>query len=309
VWLATALAAGALAGCSCASGSSIPNGDTGGGARDSGGTDAAAAADTGTDAGNDSGHDAYVAQTDAYVAPVDMGHDAYVAPVDMGHDAYVAPPDMGLCANGATRSCYGGPAGTAGVGACRNGTQTCTAGAWSTTCVGQVIPATEVCNAVDDNCNGTVDDVAGAGTSCSTGNACTTGTQRCQGSALACVTTGNAPSGTACTGGTCNGSGTCVASTRSFICAYAMPGWMCDNGRNSLVITATDMTAAIAACRSMVPSGDDYCGVVSSNPASNDMSECTTASGSWCTTRPYCRFMGSTGSVCGSAGNAACNCP
>jgi hypothetical protein len=52
-----------------------------------------------------------------------------------------------------TRSCYGGPSGTAGVGACRTGTETCSAGSWGT-CAGEVRPATEVCDNVDNDCNG-----------------------------------------------------------------------------------------------------------------------------------------------------------
>jgi hypothetical protein len=68
-----------------------------------------------------------------------------------------APP--GVCSPGEQRSCYDGPAGTAGVGTCTAGTQTCTdAGLWGA-CEGQVLPTAEVCgNGLDDNCNGTVDE-------------------------------------------------------------------------------------------------------------------------------------------------------
>ncbi len=57
-----------------------------------------------------------------------------------------------------TRACYTGPAGTSGVGICRPGTQTCMAGSWGSTCPGQVVPATELCNSIDDNCDGVADD-------------------------------------------------------------------------------------------------------------------------------------------------------
>jgi hypothetical protein len=57
---------------------------------------------------------------------------------------------------GATRSCYTGPTGTAGVGICKAGTQNCRDGFWSV-CRGQVLPQTEVQNGEDDNCNGEVD--------------------------------------------------------------------------------------------------------------------------------------------------------
>lgn len=58
------------------------------------------------------------------------------------------------CTTGTTRSCYTGPAGTAGVGVCRAGTQTCTGGSWGA-CTGQVLPSTDVCgNMIDEDCNG-----------------------------------------------------------------------------------------------------------------------------------------------------------
>ncbi len=56
--------------------------------------------------------------------------------------------------DGNTRSCYSGAPGTAGVGLCRAGTQTCTAGAFGV-CTGEVDPAAEICdNASDEDCNG-----------------------------------------------------------------------------------------------------------------------------------------------------------
>ena len=51
-----------------------------------------------------------------------------------------------------TRSCYTGPVGTAGVGACQEGTETCTAGTWDG-CVGEVLPGVEICDGVDNDCN------------------------------------------------------------------------------------------------------------------------------------------------------------
>jgi hypothetical protein len=44
------------------------------------------------------------------------------------------------------------------VGACRQGIQTCTNGSFETACVGEVKPTAETCNAIDDDCNGQVDD-------------------------------------------------------------------------------------------------------------------------------------------------------
>lgn len=62
-----------------------------------------------------------------------------------------------------TRGCYSGPAGTAGKGVCKVGTQTCTAGQWGA-CVGEVTPKPEACgpnsvaNGVDEDCDGQKDE-------------------------------------------------------------------------------------------------------------------------------------------------------
>ncbi len=59
--------------------------------------------------------------------------------------------------DGLTQSCYTGPAGTNGVGPCVSGISVCTNGVWGA-CVGQVVPQTEICNGLDDNCNGQIDE-------------------------------------------------------------------------------------------------------------------------------------------------------
>ncbi|MBL8683179.1 MAG: peptidoglycan DD-metalloendopeptidase family protein [Myxococcales bacterium] len=59
--------------------------------------------------------------------------------------------------DGISRACYTGPAGTAGRGICRQGTQTCSAGSFGA-CAGQVVPRAETCNRMDDDCDGMVDE-------------------------------------------------------------------------------------------------------------------------------------------------------
>ena len=68
------------------------------------------------------------------------------------------PPPV--CTPGATQSCYGGPSGTSGVGACQPGIRTCLPdGSGYGACTGEVTPQAEVCgNGIDDNCNGLVDE-------------------------------------------------------------------------------------------------------------------------------------------------------
>ncbi len=60
------------------------------------------------------------------------------------------------------QSCYGGAEGTAGKGLCKAGTQVCSAGGWTKTCAGEVVPTTEVCgNNQDDDCDGAKDEGCG----------------------------------------------------------------------------------------------------------------------------------------------------
>jgi streptogramin lyase len=63
------------------------------------------------------------------------------------------------CYAGITQQCYSGPEQTVGVGGCRAGRHSCPAGQW-TGCVGEVLPAAEVCNDQDDDCDGNVDEGA-----------------------------------------------------------------------------------------------------------------------------------------------------
>ena len=63
------------------------------------------------------------------------------------------------------------------VGACRRGTQTCSRGSWGS-CAGEIRPASESCNGVDDDCDGSVDDGLRRGCGTDVGE-CVAGTQSC----------------------------------------------------------------------------------------------------------------------------------
>lgn len=71
------------------------------------------------------------------------------------------------CLAGAVKPCFGGTPAQRGVGACSDGTQTCTAGVWGA-CEGGIAPHDETCDGLDNDCDGTADD----GLTCTTGLTC-----------------------------------------------------------------------------------------------------------------------------------------
>ncbi len=83
-------------------------------------------------------------------APVEAGFGG--SPFDSGCPVQVQP-------------CYTGPSGTEGVGVCHGGTQTCAGGVFGP-CEGEVLPSPEVCDGLDDDCNGIVDDGTCPGETC-----------------------------------------------------------------------------------------------------------------------------------------------
>lgn len=93
------------------------------------------------------------------------------------------------CTNGEQRDCYSGAKGTENNGICKKGIQTCENGAWGSTCAGEVVPKSESCNKIDDDCDGLVDNgnPDGGGT-CDTGKQgiCAAGTETCENGALVC---------------------------------------------------------------------------------------------------------------------------
>ena len=86
--------------------------------------------------------------------------------------------------------CYTGPPETAGVGSCSFGEPVCENGVF-VECVGEVLPSEEVCDTIDQNCNGIVDDAVldtGLGDDCGSAvGECSYGTVQCVQGAMTCV--------------------------------------------------------------------------------------------------------------------------
>jgi hypothetical protein len=97
-----------------------------------------------------------------------------------------APSDAatGACVPG--DFCYEGPPGTRTTGVCRAGEQSCANGELRA-CVGQVTPSPEVCNGLDDDCDGNIDEDVALG-SCATGEpgVCAEGMLSCEAGVLVC---------------------------------------------------------------------------------------------------------------------------
>jgi hypothetical protein len=106
------------------------------------------------------------------------------AGVDAGTDARpdTNPADAAVCTE---RPCYTGGAGSAGVGRCRQGLQFC-APDGTATCVGEIRPAPEICNGLDDNCEGNADEGLGSIT-CGVGECQRTVTRCVSGAVQSCV--------------------------------------------------------------------------------------------------------------------------
>jgi Stigma-specific protein, Stig1 len=161
-----------------------------------------------------------------------------------------------VCVPGSTQPCFTGP-GSPGVGICVAGTQTCRPdGTWGTACAGQVTAQPELCNGLDDDCDGVVDNgfdtqtdpqnCGACGTVCTAQPPCGM-TGDCVGGQCAFASTATVCRPATCVGSTalqgaatCDGQGTCPPSTTQDCTPYTCADGAC---RTSCT---TDADCAIA---------------------------------------------------------------
>jgi hypothetical protein len=172
-------------------------------------------------------------------------------------DAHLAHGDyLGECTScnvGSSISCYTGPAGTEGVGACSAGTQTCSDGIAYGPCTGDVTPSTETCgNGIDDNCDGQTDEgcvcVPNQGTECYEGPAGTLGVGICAAGVKTCNASGSAYG--ACVGAVTPAAEVCADGLDNDCNGQVDETCVCPPGSSTFCYSGSPDTADVGVCKS-----------------------------------------------------------
>jgi hypothetical protein len=157
------------------------------------------------------------------------------------------------CTDGATRDC-GTTAPGGGIlttGECEAGTQVCVGGAWGA-CIGDVAPAPEACNGLDDDCDGTSDE--GTTASCyADGDTDGYGTGVL--TTVCAAAGGGCPTGWAASAGDCNDGNASVRPGATEVCNGVNDNCdaATDNGAGMVCVQGTSRsgTGAFGACGSV----------------------------------------------------------
>jgi hypothetical protein len=170
------------------------------------------------------------------------------------------------CRMGETRPCYDGPMGTRGVAPCADGTQACVLGAggigssWGP-CLGQRLPTAELCDDVDNNCNGAVDDGCacrrGESRACYTGPTGTQGVGSCRAGTQGCNVAGGVASFGPCMGQTLPGMEQCGDGLDNNCNGAVDDGCVCRAGESRPCYTGPMGTLGVGSCRA----GSQACAV------------------------------------------------